>query len=663
MILPHCLGHTQAMLPAEHEPIRIPEIKDETVITEGRRVRFRSGRELIVPHRFAFLWDQVKAGGSLYSLSLGRRPEGAGDSVFLEIARFLHFLVDRELIDDLRLVRLSDAIRGEYQWPSSFATVYRSDQAVWSWGRGAIPSRHLSTAVDLAVAIFSILGVIFTVAVFFSMWRRELLPSGAVLFIAWLSAGVFGRSLAACFRGWLAKLGGDPGELRLTIDLLGPSLSFFPLVLTGPFRRAADFIAVFLVPVLSLMTALGVKALASVFNFEFDPAGLALVCAVSWLAMAFVAHPHLESAVTSSLRVWNRAPLAYREDDEMQEIELFRRLSGIFSVLFFVCGTAAIASFQYALHGAASVSSFLFLGVAALFFVAFLEPYFVRQASEGGRNLRRRLWATKPKAFKLAAADRDSWGELPVFRQLTQPVRKRLLQGARSIVVERGRAVCRQGGNDRSLYIVLSGQLAVAKSFEGRRRKIVALLSEGAVFGETAFFFATPRTADVVAMEDATLVEIPFQESMRDLDIGSSEEFQFRVWLLQALSGTGFLKELPSEAMDTLIFAGIRKKFRAGETIFTEGAPGTACYFIAQGRASVIKGGAKIRELGVGDAFGEIALLRPELMRTATVVADSDLLCMELAADAFWSTLASRLPLGVEIERLALRRLRSDEKR
>jgi CRP-like cAMP-binding protein len=213
------------------------------------------------------------------------------------------------------------------------------------------------------------------------------------------------------------------------------------------------------------------------------------------------------------------------------------------------------------------------------------------------------------------------------------------------------------------LFIVLEGKLAVAKSFEGRRRKVVAVLSAGAVFGETAFFFASPRTADVVATEKCQLLEIPYLPQMRDLDLATSEDFQFRVWLLQALSGNSMLQDLPTEAMDTLIFAGHRRSFRAGDAVFTEGSPANSCYFIAQGRASAIQAGRKINEMGAGDAFGEIALLRTGSRRTASVVADSDLLCMELEIDAFWALLAARLPLGAEIERLALRRLRDDEVR
>ena len=184
-------------------------------------------------------------------------------------------------------------------------------------------------------------------------------------------------------------------------------------------------------------------------------------------------------------------------------------------------------------------------------------------------------------------------------------------------------------------------------------------MNEGAVFGETAFFFGSPRTADVEVVTDADLLEIPASGDLTSVDLSKSQEFQFRVWLLQAISANPQLANLPSEAMDQLLFAGRRVLFKAGEPVFSQGAPASACYFIAQGSAFVVQGGKTLRKLGAGDVFGEIALLSEDGLRTAAVIAESDLLCMELDRTAFLTLLASHLALGVELERLAVRRLRN----
>ena len=57
-----------------------------------------------------------------------------------------------------------------------------------------------------------------------------------------------------------------------------------------------------------------------------------------------------------------------------------------------------------------------------------------------------------------------------------------------------------------------------------------------------------------------------------------------------------------------------------GEEVVTEGRPGQRFYVIAEGDFDVTVEGRHARDLGPGDFFGEIALLR-EVPRTATVTA------------------------------------------
>jgi len=56
--------------------------------------------------------------------------------------------------------------------------------------------------------------------------------------------------------------------------------------------------------------------------------------------------------------------------------------------------------------------------------------------------------------------------------------------------------------------------------------------------------------------------------------------------------------------------------------IIREGDPGESFYLIAEGQARASSDGRQLSEMGTGDSFGEIALLR-QIPRTATVTAIS----------------------------------------
>jgi predicted MFS family arabinose efflux permease len=92
----------------------------------------------------------------------------------------------------------------------------------------------------------------------------------------------------------------------------------------------------------------------------------------------------------------------------------------------------------------------------------------------------------------------------------------------------------------------------------------------------------------------------------------------------------------------------------AGTAVIREGEPGDRVYVIRSGRVRVSKRGTQVAELGAGDYFGEIALLR-DVPRTATVTAIDDVEILSLERDEFLSAVTgsppSRLRIDEEVER------------
>jgi CRP-like cAMP-binding protein len=89
-----------------------------------------------------------------------------------------------------------------------------------------------------------------------------------------------------------------------------------------------------------------------------------------------------------------------------------------------------------------------------------------------------------------------------------------------------------------------------------------------------------------------------------------------------------------------------------GKELTTEGSPGREFFVIIDGTASVAQDGEQINDLGPGDFFGEVALVK-DTPRTATVTATSPVRALVVTRQNF-KRLIERQP---EIERTVLKAL------
>lgn len=124
----------------------------------------------------------------------------------------------------------------------------------------------------------------------------------------------------------------------------------------------------------------------------------------------------------------------------------------------------------------------------------------------------------------------------------------------------------------------------------------------------------------------------------------------------ELLAGLPIFSPLPPPALEALVARLEPRRLAAGEIVFAQGDPGDDYYLIDEGRVRVEVDGEAVAELGPGDGFGEIALLRP-VPRTATVTALTDLALHALEREHFLGAVTGHSESRAAAESLVTGRL------
>jgi CRP-like cAMP-binding protein len=114
---------------------------------------------------------------------------------------------------------------------------------------------------------------------------------------------------------------------------------------------------------------------------------------------------------------------------------------------------------------------------------------------------------------------------------------------------------------------------------------------------------------------------------------------------------------VPPDEIERLATRTVEVEYPAGRVIVRQGEVGTGFFVIAEGAADVIRDGAVIAKLGVGDFFGELSVLdgRP---RTAQVVASEPTVCLGLATWEFEAAVREEPSVALAVLRGLASRLR-----
>jgi Cyclic nucleotide-binding domain/Major Facilitator Superfamily len=128
------------------------------------------------------------------------------------------------------------------------------------------------------------------------------------------------------------------------------------------------------------------------------------------------------------------------------------------------------------------------------------------------------------------------------------------------------------------------------------------------------------------------------------------------------LRRVSFFGPLPFAIVEHLSSELRAATYEPDDVIIREGEPGERFYLIADGRARACRDGEPLSEMGPGDSFGEIALLRP-IPRTATVTAITRIEVRILAREEFLAAVTGNPESGQSADELVSTRLRAGQAR
>jgi CRP/FNR family cyclic AMP-dependent transcriptional regulator len=124
---------------------------------------------------------------------------------------------------------------------------------------------------------------------------------------------------------------------------------------------------------------------------------------------------------------------------------------------------------------------------------------------------------------------------------------------------------------------------------------------------------------------------------------------------------------VPTRELEAVALVAEELRFGRGECIVKEGDVGDSLYLIKQGKVAILKknaagGPTKLAELGLDECFGEMSVIDEEV-RSASVEAIAPCTILRISKDALIDVVMNAPPLGIELLKIFVKRLRTANER
>ena len=255
--------------------------------------------------------------------------------------------------------------------------------------------------------------------------------------------------------------------------------------------------------------------------------------------------------------------------------------------------------------------------------------------------------------------------ELPLFSDLPRDAFIALFERCPLHRVAPGTRLIEQGSRGTAFYVICAGRVRVVReSPEGARE--LAVLGEGAFFGEMALLSGAPRSASAVAAADDTQVLEISAHVLADLSgfypqvARALRRFCRRRLLSEVVKTSALFRPFGREDRRALVERFRAREVRRGGVVVREGAPVDGLYVVLSGEVAVSKDGQRLATLREGELFGEMSLLH-KTAATATVTALRQTSLLRLPREDFDSLILTHPQVLELVAELTDARQRSTE--
>ncbi|XP_056386667.1 cGMP-dependent protein kinase 2-like [Hyla sarda] len=219
------------------------------------------------------------------------------------------------------------------------------------------------------------------------------------------------------------------------------------------------------------------------------------------------------------------------------------------------------------------------------------------------------------------------------LRQLEASHVRRIVDCMYERVYSQSQLVIQEGAAGNHLYVLAEGLLDVIQN-----SRLLGQMHPGTAFGELAILYNCKRTATVKAVTDSKIWVLDRQVFQSIMMSSAQAQHQEYFSFLRSVS---LLKDLPEEKLSKIVDCLEVDFYDKGDYIIREGEEGNTFFIIAKGKVCVtqavegVQEPQEIKTLGVGDYFGEKALISEDVRSANIIAEEDDTQCLVIDRDTF----------------------------